>query len=221
MNVYFDESGDLGWTFNKPYGSGGSSRYLTIAFLFVPPHLDHLPRRIVKHLYRFTKTSPRNEIKGKDLSTVQLKFFVAEVQALLASNPGIKLAAITVKKENVDSHIRTDQNLIYNYMTSKVIPEMVKTLPAVTLRPDPRTIKVGSVNSLRDYLQTKLWFEMHASTVLSQKTMDSKDCLNLQFIDIITHIVWASYERGRQEVFSLLNPHLSNQCLFFHNYPRP
>lgn len=55
MNLYIDESGDLGFTFDKPYRIGGSSRYLTIAFLLVPKELSHLPKRVVKKLYKGRK----------------------------------------------------------------------------------------------------------------------------------------------------------------------
>lgn len=93
MNVYFDESGDLGWSFDKPYGAGGSSRYLTIAFLIIPK--------------------------------------------------------------------------------------------------------------------------------LSAKYEDSKSSLNLQFIDIIAHIVWANYERNKFEPFNKLEGLLTNnQKFFFHDYER-
>lgn len=36
MNVYLDESGDLGWVLDKPYRNGGSSRFMTIAFVACP-----------------------------------------------------------------------------------------------------------------------------------------------------------------------------------------
>jgi len=49
LNIYIDESGDLGFTF-KPRGKG-SSRYLTIACLFVPKELSHLPKKLVRKLY--------------------------------------------------------------------------------------------------------------------------------------------------------------------------
>jgi hypothetical protein len=38
--IYLDESGDLGWKFDGPYLGGGSSRYLTITALCVPPGKD-------------------------------------------------------------------------------------------------------------------------------------------------------------------------------------
>jgi hypothetical protein len=41
MNLYLDESGDLGWTLDKPYQAGGSSRYLTIATLIIPKTISH------------------------------------------------------------------------------------------------------------------------------------------------------------------------------------
>jgi len=35
MHVFLDESGDLGWNFEHPFRMGGSSRFLTLAFLVV------------------------------------------------------------------------------------------------------------------------------------------------------------------------------------------
>jgi hypothetical protein len=49
--IYLDESGDLGWSFDKPYRHGGSSRYLTIASLVVDPSKKHFPKRLIKKLY--------------------------------------------------------------------------------------------------------------------------------------------------------------------------
>ncbi|WMN84132.1 DUF3800 domain-containing protein [Vibrio parahaemolyticus] len=43
-NIYLDESGDLGWTFDSPYRRGGSSRYLTIASLIVSPEKKALAK---------------------------------------------------------------------------------------------------------------------------------------------------------------------------------
>jgi hypothetical protein len=34
-NIYLDESGDLGWTFSKPYKQAGSGRYFSFLFFFI------------------------------------------------------------------------------------------------------------------------------------------------------------------------------------------
>jgi hypothetical protein len=50
MQVYLDESGDMGWNFSAPYRHGGSSRYLCLAFLFLP--LQRQTRRLIAGMYR-------------------------------------------------------------------------------------------------------------------------------------------------------------------------
>ncbi|MBA4393141.1 MAG: hypothetical protein C0407_06285, partial [Desulfobacca sp.] len=118
MNLYLDESGDLGWKFDKPYREGGSSRYLTIATLIIPQNLSHLPKRIIKEIYTDRKQRTTNELKGKDLSKSEKQKFVNMVVALLKRNPSIQISVITVKKENVEDHIRIDANKLYNYMVN-------------------------------------------------------------------------------------------------------
>src|ERR1035441_5537034 len=85
---------------------------------------------------------------------------------MLAKCPEIALHAIVVKKENVQAHIRTDSNKLYNYMIRLALLDKMAKHDVVTLVPDPRSIKVQSGNSLHDYLQMQLWFEKKATTKL-------------------------------------------------------
>ena len=73
MNVYLDESGDLGFTFRRR--GKGSSRYLTIACLLIPKKLSHLPKRIVRDLYAECEKSPKYELKATDLAPDQKIYF--------------------------------------------------------------------------------------------------------------------------------------------------
>ena len=79
MNVYLDESGDLGWVLDKPYMHGGSSRYLTIAYVVCPSEKTKLLKRIVRDVYNHTHTSPSVELKGSSLSVEDKKFFANKV----------------------------------------------------------------------------------------------------------------------------------------------
>ena len=187
MNVYFDESGDLGWKLDKPFGNGGSSRYLTIAFLIIPVNKQHLTKRIVKKTYKFEKRKTKIELKGKDLTKRGIIFFSSEIVNLLQKNKDIKIIIITVKKENVLHHIRQDSNKLYNYMINLALLDEIKNQPIVTLIPDPRSIKVESKNSMLGYLKIKLWFEKSSSTIIKEIFQESRKNLNLQFIDFIAH----------------------------------
>ena len=215
MNVYLDESGDLGWSFDKPYQFGGSSRYLTISALIVPKELSHLPKRIVKKTYQKRKISSGIEIKGKDLSRDEKILFSNRVVSLLKRNPSIKIGAITVRKENVQPHIQADPNKLYNYMVNFILLEEIKTYSTVDFIPDPRTIKVASGNSLVEYLQIKLWFEYNTATIIRHQPMESHRSYNLQFIDFISNIVWNSYERNKSKAFNILRPYIIMKHLFF------
>lgn len=156
MLVYIDESGDLGWKLDQPYRAGGSSRYLTIAFLISPSELVKHPKRLVRDFCRRNRIPSGKELKGKDLNPTLLLDFADQAVKLHTLWPDIRLRAITVRKENVEAHIRTDPNKLYNYMLKLALVEEVEHEPNVTLIPDPRSIKVGSGHSMIDYLQTSL-----------------------------------------------------------------
>lgn len=85
----------------------------------------------------------------------------------------------------------------------------------VRLIPDPRTIKVKSGNSMVDYLQSVLWFDMNSKTRLIHNPMESHHNLNLQFIDVVSHIVWGNHELGRSKPWKVLEPHAKCKRLYF------
>lgn len=215
MNVYLDESGDLGWTLEKPYRKGGSSRYLTIAFLLVPSNLAHFPKRVVKKLYSRFKKPTTKEQKGWELKPNQKRYFVNKVVKLLGEHPEIEILAITVKKENVQQHIRDDPNKLYNYMISLILLDKIQHEPVVNFIRDRRSIKVESGNSLVDYLSIKLWFEHNSNTIIHDHPLESKKVANLQFIDYISNIVWNKYEDSDTSAFNILTGKIRSIELFF------
>jgi hypothetical protein len=215
MNVYLDESGDLGFTFNRPFRKGGSSRYLTIAFLLIPKELSPLPKRIVKKMYKRKKRQTDVEIKGSELTLVDKIFFVKRTFELLNKHSQIKIFAITVDKRNVKEHIREDPNKLYNYMIGLVLPQKIRRLKRISFIPDERSIKLKSGNSLSDYLQIKLWFELKSKTIIKNNPQESHLNLNLQFIDWITHIIWEKYENKDLKVFHIIQKKVELTDLFF------
>ena len=215
MNVYLDESGDLGWTLNKPYRHGGSSRFLTIAFAVCPPEKKHFLRRLVADVYNKKKCNPKSELKGSSLSVEDKVFFAEKVRKLVSMHPDIKIGYITVNKSKVKMHIRNDANKLYNYMIKLAVLPLVKNEPMVNLIRDNKTIKVQSGNSLIDYLQTVLWFDLASSTRITDIPSDSKQVKNLIFIDWINNIVWGKYEDNNTQPYDILKSIITSRKLFF------
>jgi len=215
MNLYLDESGDLGFIFDKPYRYDGSSRHLTIAILLVPKELSHLPKRIVKKLYQRKKQPTSRELKGPDLIPGDRLFLANKIVSLLANHPSIEVFAITVYKKRVEDHIRRDANKLYNYMTSLVLLDKIKDKPNITFIPDERSIKVQSGNSLVDYLQTKLMFEFNSKTIIENKPQESHKVLNLQLVHFIANFVWKKYEDNSSPEYNILKQKVQLTHLFF------
>jgi hypothetical protein len=213
--IYLDESGDLGWKFDAPYRSGGSSRYLTIGAVCVPPEKKHLPKRVVKKLYNRFGWSNKEEIKWSDMTPEARKEFSQNARSMCDKHPDIFLHGIVVQKVNVMEHIRKDSNKLYNYMIRLSLLDRMAGHDVVTMVPDPRSIKVTSGNSLHDYLQTELWFTKKATTNLVTHNCDSKDSLGVQFADMLAGLVQSRYEDNESSNFQILAPRISLCRLFF------
>ena len=192
--IYADESGDLGWTFTAPYRHGGSSRYLTVAALCVPAGKKHIPKRVIKDLYTTFKWPVGTEKKWNQMTLDERAAFASPALKMGNQHPEIHLHGITVKKENVQAHIRQDENKLYNYMIRLCVLDCMATEDTVVFIPDPKSIKVQSGNSLHDYLQTELWFTKNVKTKLTTTPLDSKDCRGVQFADMLAGLIQQRFE---------------------------
>jgi hypothetical protein len=213
MHVYLDESGDTGWKFSLPFRAGGSSRFLCLSFLFLPKIHKKKTKQIISSLYR--KYGWTEEKKASLATENQKLDFCAITNQLLVREPTIKIDCIVAKKENVQPHIRTDSNKLYNYMCKLVMIDYVRHVPEFIFVPDKRSIKVESGNSLADYLQTVLWFECGASTVIMNCPQESHKNYNLQFVDWVSSCVWSHFEDGESTVYREISRHVRVRQLFF------
>jgi Protein of unknown function (DUF3800) len=213
-HIYLDESGDMGWQFDKPYTQGGSSRFLVIAACILPPDKDHKPERLLRHLYQHRHWNTGMEKKWARMSLEARTAFAKDAAKLIATNLDISLHAIAVDKRNVQPHIRMDSNKLYNYMVKLLLIDLMAKHDYVNFVPDPRSIKVESGNSLHDYLQTELWLEKNAKTKLETTPRDSRHCLNLQFADMVAGVIQSHIEFGNNGHWQHLQGHVQLTTLF-------
>ncbi len=217
MIIYLDESGDLGFEFDEPFNQGGSSKFLLISALIIPSLKSKLSKRIIRNIYKKRKLSVEDmEIKGRDLTPKEKYYFVSKVIKLLNNNPDCKIEVIIVNKINVQSHIQSDSNKLYNYMIRLLLLDEMSKYPIIQFCNDPRSIKIKSGNSLIDYLQTELWFTKNANTKINQSLMDSKNSFNIQFVDYICYLIWTHIELNNNiQLYKLLEEKINIRYLFF------
>jgi len=215
LHVYLDESGDLGFEFSKPYHGGGSSRYLTIAFLLASKNDCVHTRRFTRKFKRDLNIIPSNELKGSLLGDTRLQTFAGRCANFLRDHSECRVLTITANKQNVIQRISSDANKLYNYMIRLCLLDEIKKYDEVRLIPDPRSIKVKSGNSMVDYLQTILMFDLESDTRLIHNPLESHHSLDLQFIDVISHIVWKHHEYSHSPPFLTLSPYIKFKHLYF------
>lgn len=216
MFVYTDESGDLGWKFDQPYRNGGSSRYLTIASLCIDDTVRHLPKRLIRKMYKKFNWPPEVEKKWSDMDNIQRTYFAEEALNLFRQQGNlVKYFAIVVKKQNVQNHIRRDPNKLYNYMIGLSLLQEMSQHRQVNFFPDERSVRVASGNSLHDYLQTKLWFDKNSNAILATRHSDSSDIKQVQFADMLAGIAQGFFEDNNDEQWDKIKGTVTLRTLFF------
>lgn len=213
--IHADESGDLGWSFDKPYGRGGSSRYLVIFAVCVDDTKIHRVDRLIKDLYKGSGWDPKREKKWIDMSEKSREHFLRQAVRLREAHNDVSYHAIVVSKERVQAHLRADPNKLYNYMVKLLLANEMAKHEHVSFIPDQRSVKVASGNSQHDYLQTTLWYENEAKTVLETLPSDSRYCKPLQFADMMAGAVGSNYEFNKTKYLEEIGPHLNLKRLFF------
>ena len=215
QTYYVDESGDLGWNFTQPYGHGGSSRYLVLAAVCLPNADDHRPERVMKDLYKASGWDHKKEKKWIDASSKARAHFAQKVVRLKQDQPQICFHAIVAKKDNVALHLQNDGNKLYNYMIRQMLVTDMAHHASVDFYPDARSIKSGSSNSLHEYLDITLGYELSSRTKLRSHSLDSQYSKNLQFTDFLAGSIHSHFEFGKSAWFNTLTPHISLSRLNF------
>jgi len=204
MEVYLEESGDLGFTFDKQFRKGGSSRYLTLSFLLTPKKLSHLPKRIVRNLYDKKKHSTRIALKGTELTLPERVNFAGQAAGLLSQYPEIKVFSVTLDKRTIKRPLLRDGSRLFCQVCRLILLDRIKREPNVILIPDKRSVKVKNGTLLADYLQTEIWFEYDSDTIIENSPLEKQNSLNLQFLDWVGHIIWKKYEDHEIKAYDIL-----------------
>ena len=213
--IYLDESGDLGWTLDKPYRGGGSSQFMTIGAVLAAGDSEKYLTRLVADLYRSRKWSARKEKKWSAMVPSARIDFATRAESIAGRHSQLSYHTITVCKKRVMAHIRTDANKLYNYMISILLLEQMQKFYHVKFIPDERSIKVRSGNSLHDYLQTELWFSAGVKTKLKTQPSESAKFPGLQFADMLAGVSQSHFEGGHSDPFKILSPRIDVKKLFF------
>lgn len=216
---YLDESGDLGWSLDMPFGQGGSSQHLTIATISSSIESN-------KHIGRFMKKAKKKygfdskeEMKWIDLNEAQRLDFSENAANLVKEHDELNCYAIVVAKAGVNSALRNDKVLLYNYLIRKSLLDEIVKHSEVTLIPDPQGIAPNTGAPLHVYIQQMAYDravdESRNVTTVGFKQTDSSTCFGIQFADMLAGIIQQKYEGINEEYFDHFAEVIDVKELFF------
>lgn len=207
--LIFDESGNL----------GSNGRYFVIACVDTtnPKAIHNVMKRklgIAKKLFIELASLHSHEIKAKDAYPC-IKYHIAEVLA----KKDITISYIVADLYHVKPQLLGKKNIFYNFLMKILMDHLIsKDDEGSTIHVlyDNHTTKVGSVNSLEEYLLLHFVYELGYNIELSFRSMDSdaSDAYIIQAADYVANAIYSHYEHGVSTYYDLLK-HVINQKIKF------
>ena len=207
--LIIDESGNL----------GSSGRYFVIACIEAPaykPLNNMMKRKLGKAKILFPELGMlhAHEIKAKD-AYPSVKYHILESIA----KKEVSISYIVADLNHVKQSLLQDKNIFYNYLMKLLISHLISEKDngsAIQIIYDNHTTKVGSVNSMEDYLKIVLLIERGLNITLSFTSMDSDDAnaYAVQAADYIANALYGHFEYGDKLYYKLITP-IIHKPLFF------
>lgn len=216
MHIYLDECGDLGWVLDKPFGNGGSSRYLTICAISCPEKKLKILDRIVANLYKSWRIDPGYEKKGSSFNENGALWLSKKVVRVLNKNPDILVSAITTKKSKVHEHLRTSSGYLYQNMIMRCVVELLKDCDQAVIIPDKSSFKAKNAPiSFSEYIKWQFKKEYNRKIRLNYKPELSHNNNKLMLVDWLCNFVWRSYEFREYKAYNHLKPYIRDGRFLF------
>lgn len=185
MFIYLDESGDLGFDFDK----AKTSRYFVITLLVCrDKSTQDVFRRAVSRTLKNklnrskSKTRPVQELKGTATTLAVKQYFYRQLP-----EDGWDIYSVTLNKARVDDHLRTrtGKKKLYNFL-ARFILEKVKfpeEAPRVSLVVD-RCKNKEEIKDFNQYLANQLEALLPLNTKLDIDHLASHESAGLQSVDM-------------------------------------
>jgi hypothetical protein len=189
--IFLDESGDLGFDFDKE----GTSKYFIITFLFVSN------KRPIEKVVRKThgELKNRHKMRGGVLHCFREKPITRRRLLERLSKKECNVMTIYLNKTKVFTRLQDEKNVLYNYVTNLLL-DRIFTKKLIPL--DEEIILVASRKdtnkflneNFRNYLQAKLKIGHKIEIKVEIRTPHEEKCL--QAVDFASWAIFRKLERG-------------------------
>ena len=205
--IYIDESGTLG------IKSIGIEPYFIIASLI----LEEEQRKPIKNLVKkMTTELLMIDPSLKELHACKMPIQQKQKFLNLFSKKEADVKYLVARKDQIDKNLFEEQSICFNYMIFLLLESVLrdKAILELELVIDNRNLKATSLESLEDYLKTKLVEFGLFSKNISVQYGDSINFKHLQAIDFIANAIHSKYNWGKKGLYSIFEKKVSSREFF-------
>ncbi|MBQ9013704.1 MAG: DUF3800 domain-containing protein [Bacilli bacterium] len=209
INLYIDESGDL--------GIKGGRYFLISAIEIDTKYQKTLSRRASRVIYKFkleNNIKKSTEIKGWNLTEKQRNYLLDKI---LFKYVKIRYIVLDIKYTTMLLEKPDDKNACYNYLIQLLVRNLViknSNLEKVNLYLDNRTVKIGNRLSLKPYLYNKIVMEQlemnenYKRIEFSVNYLESSSCYLIQWADIVANSLYKKYNKNDDRYYNKIKPYI-------------
>lgn len=210
MFLFIDESGCLGFDFNK----AGTSKYFVITCLFVKSKkpLEKLVKKIHRGLRRHIKRkiSALHCSREKPATRQRMLKHLAEKD--------ISIMAIYLNKHKVYTRLQDEKHVLYNYVTNILLDRIISRKVfrdggEVILIASKRETNKFLNRNFTDYLNRQIGNNRGIKLRIEIKTPDEEK--GLQAADFVSWAIFRKHEHGDENYYNLIRGKIIEENALF------
>ena len=137
------------------------------------------------------------ELKGSSVNNLNKTIMLSSVYKKMISNNIFIPVLIVIDKNNLKKQIE-EVNILYNYfikilLTRLINIGLINTTDILNVKLDNKTVKVGSINTLEEYLKGEFFFD--GININKVSYLDSSKKEEIQLADFICNHYWRHFEK--------------------------
>lgn len=210
--IFLDESGDLGFDFNKKK----TSKYFVVTFLFVKQKIPI--ERMVKKIFRsFSGTEVKNH-HGVLHAFKETPKTRQKLLKLFRENKASNILVIYLNKKKVYTKLQDEKAVLYNYVTNilldrmytkKLVPANEKISLIASRRETNKFLNQNFTIYLKGQIKNKHKFDIDIE--IKSPTQEK----SLQVVDMLSWAIFRKYEHGDENYYNLIKQDIVEESSLF------
>ena len=209
MNLYIDESGNLGT---------GMGRYFLICALEIDTNIKStISKRAGRIICRFKGKNniPKNvELKGSWLNKENR---IKLLEKILYKGVKVRYIVLDINQTTMLLEKSDDKNACFNYLVQLLVRQITIENPdieKINLFLDNRSVKIGNRLSLKQYLYNKLVLEQLETNNIIRRIefsilyLESESCYLIQWADIVANSIFKKYNSNDDTFYKIISPYI-------------